>query len=150
MDTAQRQLELALGDYAPEIADAGRALVERIGKRLPGAMILVYDNYNALAIGFAADKRAGTAILSIALYPRWINLFFMRGVELDDPHHLLKGEGSRVRHVPKVSPDCLEDERIELLVRQALAIAEPPIDPSARGGLVMKSISANKRPRRPL
>lgn len=146
---ARRQLEKAFGEYVPEIASAGRALLERLGKRLPGATILVYDNYNALAIGFGAEDRAGTVILSIALYPRWIDLFFMRGVDLADPHGLLKGKGSRIRHVPRVGPDCLDDERIEALIRQALAIAEPPIDPNAPGALIIKSISGKKRPRRP-
>jgi len=150
MDAARQQLEQAFSDYAPEIATAGRTLLERLHKRVPGAAMLVYDNYNALAIGFAAEDRASSVVLSIALYPRWINLFFMRGVELDDPHHLLKGAGSRVRHVPRIEPDCLDDERIESLIGQALAIAEPPIDPSASGALIIKSISANKRPRRAL
>ncbi|HEV2596204.1 MAG TPA: hypothetical protein VGU01_13490 [Sphingomicrobium sp.] len=150
MDAARQQLDDAFGDFAPDIANAGRTLLEHLGHRLPGATILVYDNYNALLIGFAANDHAGSAVLSIALYPRWINLFFMRGVELDDPHHLLKGEGVRVRHVPKVGPNCLDDERIESLICQAVAIAQPPIDRSAPGALIMKSVSATKRARRPL
>ena len=44
----------------------------------PGAIELVYDNYNALGIGFAATEKASDVIFSIALYPRWINLFFAK------------------------------------------------------------------------
>jgi len=72
MDAARQQLEQAFSDYAPEIATAGRTLLERLHKRVPGAAMLVYDNYNALAIGFAAEDRASSVVLSIALYPRWI------------------------------------------------------------------------------
>jgi len=145
----QTQLDGFIDKYTPEIAVTARALLDRLKVRVPGASILVYDNYNALAIGFAADDRAGTVVLSIALYPKWINLFFMRGIELDDPAGLLKGEGSRVRHIPKVTADLLADERVDRLIGQALAIAHPPIDPAATGKLIVKSISAKQRPRRP-
>ena len=37
----------------------------------------------------------GRSFLSIALYPRnVIKLFFLRGVDLEDPIGLLKGDGS--------------------------------------------------------
>ena len=65
--------------------------------RIPGAQILVYDNYNALAIGFGPSDKAGQAILSLAVMPRWVTLCFLWGKGLADPHGLLKGEGSRVQ-----------------------------------------------------
>ena len=145
----QTQLDGFIDKFTPGLAECGHALLERLKRRLPGATILVYDNYNALAIGFAAEDRAGTVVLSIALYPKWINLFFLRGVELEDPHGLLKGEGSKVRHIPKVTAGSLDDERIDALIEQALAIAQPPINPQASSRFVIKSISARQRPRRP-
>jgi hypothetical protein len=146
---AQEQLDGFIDKFAPEVAAEARALLARLKARLPGASILVYDNYNALAIGFAAEDRAGGVVLSIALYPRWINLFFMHGIELGDPHKLLSGQGSRVRHVPKVTAAMLDDPRIDALIAEALAIAAPPIDPSAPGRLLIKSSLAGQRPRRP-
>ena len=46
--------------------------------RLPGATELVYDTYNALAIGFGPSEKASDAIFSIVLYPRYVTLFFCR------------------------------------------------------------------------
>lgn len=149
MDVARLQLEAFFDKFPVDIASEGRALLGRLEARVPGATIMVYDNYNALAIGFAAEDRVSTVVLSIALYPKWINLFFMRGVELRDRHGLLKGNGSKVRHVPKVTSASFDDERIEALIDQALGIAQPPIDPAAPGKLLIKSISAKQRPRRP-
>ena len=149
MDEARLQLETFFDKYSVDIASEGRALLERLEARVPGATIMVYDNYNALAIGFAAEDRVSTVVLSIALYPKWINLFFMRGVELGDRHGLLKGEGSKVRHVPRVTRASLDDDRIDALIDQALAIAQPPIDPSLPGKLLIKSISARQRARQP-
>lgn len=149
MDGARLQLETFFEKYSADIASEGRALLERLEARLPGATVMVYDNYNALAIGFAAEDRVSAVVLSIALYPRWIDLFFMRGAQLRDAHGLLKGSGSKVRHIPKVTSASLDDERIEALIVEALAIAQPPINRSAPRKFLIKSVSAKQRPRRP-
>jgi hypothetical protein len=60
-------------------------------RRLPGATELIYDNYNALAIGFGPGERSSDAVFSIAVWPRWVSLFFLRGTRLHDPGKLLKG-----------------------------------------------------------
>jgi hypothetical protein len=149
MDEAQARLDAFLDKYAPDVAALARTLLARMKARLPGAQILVYDNYNALAIGFAASERAADAVLSIALYPRWANLFFLQGATLPDPHRMLKGEGSRVRHVRLHSAEALDDPRVEALIAAALAQADRRIDPAEPQRLLIKSISAKQRPRRP-
>ena len=149
MDDAQAQLDSFIDKFTPEVAALSRALLARMKARIPGAQILVYDNYNALAIGFGPSDKAGQAILSLAVMPRWVTLCFLRGKGLPDPHGLLKGEGSRVRHVRLHAPEALDDPRIEALVAGALERAEPPIDPAEPQRLIVKSISARQRPRRP-
>jgi hypothetical protein len=146
---AEAELDGFIDKYEPEIAGLGRALLARLKVRLPSAHILVYDNYNALAIGFGASEKVSDIVLSIALYPRWINLFFMYGTALDDPHFLLEGAGSRIRHVPRVTEASLDDPRVDALIAQALDFAEPPIDPAAPQRLIVKSVSPKQRPRRP-
>jgi hypothetical protein len=44
--------------YSHEVAAAARKAFASLRKRLPAADILVYDNYNALAIGFGPNERA--------------------------------------------------------------------------------------------
>jgi hypothetical protein len=146
---AEAQLESFIDKYSPEVAADARALLARLKARLPGARILVYDNYNALAIGFGASEKVRDIVLSIALYPRWINLFFMYGTALDDPHGLLKGAGGQIRHVPKVTGASLDDPRVDALIALALDHAEPPIDHAAPQRLIIKSVSPKQRPRRP-
>ncbi len=149
MDDAQTQLDGFIDKYTPAIAALTRALFARMKARLPGAAILVYDNYNALAIGFAAGERVKDVVLSLAVYPRWVSLFFMQGRWLADPDGLLKGEGNMVRHIPAITEASFDDPRIEALIEAALDQAQLPIDPSAEPLLVIKSISAKQRPRRP-
>ena len=118
-------------------------------KLVPGAIQLVYDNYNALVIGFGPTERASDAIFSIALYPRWINLFFVPGSNLPDPDHLLKGSGTTVRRIQLDGVATLDKPAVRALIKEALARADTPINPKAKGRLVIKSISAKQRPRRP-
>ena len=76
-----------------------KAVLKKMRARLPGAVELVYDNYNALVIGFGPNERASDAVFSIALYPKWINLFFLYGAMLEDPKEILRGSGKQVRRL---------------------------------------------------
>src|SRR5262245_30935320 len=95
----EEQLADFIAKYTPEIGALARAALTKMRARLPGAIELVYDNYNALAIGFSPTERTSDVIFSIALYPRWVSLFFFPGVDLPDPQKLLKGGGKTVRHI---------------------------------------------------
>ncbi len=149
MDDARAQLESFIDKYTPEMAALTRALLVRMMARVPGATILVYDNYNALAIGFAAGERVKDVVLSLAAYPRWVSLFFMQGRWLKDPHGLLQGGGNMVRHIQAITEASFDDPRIDALIETALDQAQLPIDPSGEQVLIIKSISAKQRPRRP-
>jgi hypothetical protein len=146
---AQAQLDSFIDKYTPEVGALTRGLLDKMKARIPGAAILVYDNYNALAIGFGPNDKAGQAILSLAVMPRWVTLCFLWGVLLPDPHRLLNGSGSRVRHVRLHTSDAFDDPRVQELITAALDRSEPPIDPAAELRLIIKSVSAKQRPRRP-
>jgi hypothetical protein len=148
-DEAQTQLDGFIDKFTPEVAALTRALLAKATARIPGAQILVYDNYNALAIGFGPSDKAGQAILSLAVMPRWVTLCFLWGVCLSDPHKLLKGDGSRVRHVRLMTTEAFDDPRIDALIAEALATADVSIDPAGETRLIIKSISGKQRRRRP-
>ena len=67
-ESPEAQLDRFIDKYTPAIAAHARAALVRMRQLLPGAVQLVYDNYNALAIGFGPSERASEAIFSIALY----------------------------------------------------------------------------------
>jgi hypothetical protein len=148
-DTPARQWAAFLSKYDPAIARVAKAALARLRKYVPGAVELVYDNYNALVVGFGPSERASEAVVSIALYPRWVTLFFLQGARLDDPARLLKGAGTRVRHVVLSDVAILDQPAVRGLIRQALATAVRPIDAKARRRMVIRAVSAKQRPRRP-
>jgi hypothetical protein len=116
---------------------------------VPGTISLVYDNYNALAVGYGATTKQSGLVFSIAVYPRWVSLFFTQGAALDDPKGLLKGQGSRIRHIVLNRPEMLDDPDIRALMAQAMAKADPPIDASRSNRLIIQSVSGKQKPRRP-
>ena len=145
----EKELAGFIAKYSPEIGAVALAALARMRARLPGAVELVYDNYNALAIAFSPTERTSDAILSIALYPRWVSLFFTQGANLPDPKKLLKGEGTRFRHVVLESAADLDKPAVQDLIGHALDRASKPLDGKNPNRIVIKSISAKQRPRRP-
>ena len=144
-----KQWDGFLARFSPEIARLVKASLTRMRRRVPGATELVYDNYNALVIGFGATERASDAIFSLAIYPRWVNLFFLQGVRLEDPKKLLQGSGNVVRRILLSEPESIDDPGVRELMDRAMAQASKSIDPKGRRRMIIKSISAKQRPRRP-
>jgi hypothetical protein len=147
--SAERELQALIEKFTPENATLARACLQKMRAKLPGAVQLVYDNYNALAIGFGPSQRASEAIFSIVLYPRWVTLFFLQGAGLPDPKKLLKGSGKVVRHIVLASADDLDEPAIKGLMTMALNRAKVAMDPEARGSLAIRAIAPKQRPRRP-
>jgi len=147
--SAEAELDTFLARFTPSVEAEARAALARMRARVPGAVELVYDNYNALAIAFGANEKLSGVVFSVALYPRWVSLFFARGPELPDPHGLLQGSGNTVRHIVLKDIALFDDPAVEALIAEGLARATPPIDPTQPGRIVIKSVSAKQRPRRP-
>ena len=144
-----KQLDDFIDKYSSEIGELARAALAKMRARLPGAIELVYDNYNALAIGFGPTERASDAIFSIALFPRWVSLFFLQGANLPDPQRLLKGSGKQARHIVLKDATTLDEPAVQSLIAEALRCAARPMDRNGPGRTSIRSISAKQRPRRP-
>ena len=149
--TPASELKGFIDRYTPDIAKLARGALTRMRKRLPTAHQLVYDNYNACGIGFGPTERPSDLIFSIVLYPQRVSLFFLQAMKsnLDDPQKLLQGSGSVVRFIPLDSAAQIDSAAVQRLMKQALAGAKVPLDRTGRGKLIIKSISARQRPRRP-
>src|SRR5277367_1168591 len=127
--SAEKQLDEFLAKFTPEVEETARQALRKVRARFPGAIELVYDNYNALAIGFSPTERASDAIFSIALYPRWVSLFFLiSGTELRDPHCCLQGSGNKVRYIVLENAATLDDPAVLDLMEQALEMSPKQID----------------------
>ena len=117
----------------------------------PGALgeNLTTRGIGRFAIGFASSERASDVIVSLAVYARGVNLYFIYGVALADPHHLLLGSGNQGRFVRLESAATLDRPEIDALLPAAIEEGDPPLPRSGRGRIVIKSVSPKQRVRRP-
>jgi hypothetical protein len=146
---AERQLASFVAKYMHEIAAQALEIRARMCAKYPSALELVYDNYNALAIGYCPTERTSEAIFSIALFPRWVSLFFLQAKGLPDPDRILKGSGNVAKHVVLKSADDLEHPSVSALMHEAVLRAKVPFPASGTHRLIIKSVSEKQRPRRP-
>ncbi len=147
--TAAAQLKTFLAKYTPEMHAEMKAAHAKMRKLVPGAVEMVYDNWNGLVVGFGPTERASEAVLSLIVLPDHVTLCFLKGKKLPDPDKLLRGGGNVVRHYRLTALADLDKRPIRKLITLAIAQADPPFDTAARNTLVIKSVSAKQRPRRP-
>jgi hypothetical protein len=147
--SAEEQLDSLIARFTPEVASLAHSILAKMRERYPTALELVYDNYNALAIGFGATERPSQAIFSVAIYPQWVSLFFLQARDLPDPDKLLQGEGKVARHIRLLSPDRFDELSVKKLTQEATTRAAIPFAQKGAPRIVIKSISAKQRPRRP-
>jgi hypothetical protein len=142
-----QQLATFLARFSPGIVALAKTARAKLRKRLPGAIEMVYDNYNALAIGFSPTERPSDAILSLVIFPKRVSVCFIQGKHLPDPHGVLVGDGNQVRFI-QLDADAaiLDTPAIRALVSEAIAFGETPF--AGRGRLVIRAISKKQRPRR--
>ncbi len=124
--TADEQLASFIGKFSPEVAALAQSILAAMRERYPTALELVYDNYNALAIGFGPTEKPSQAIFSIAIFPKWVSLFFLQGKGLPDPDGILKGSGNVARHVRLSSAAALDEISVKKLMQEATARAAIP------------------------
>jgi hypothetical protein len=152
---AQAQLDSFLDKYDPEVAAFARRALAKMRKLVPGAIEMVYDNYNWLVIGFGPTERPSEAIFSLVLPAGRVTLCFLQGASLPDPAKRLQGSGNVVRNIRLYNADepdakVLDETEVRALINVALNRAKVPMPANARRKLIIKSVSARQRPRRPL
>ena len=144
-----KQVAGFIDKFEPALAKRVRAARAVLRQRFfPTAHELVYDNYNALAIGYSSTDRVSDVVLSLAVYAKGVNLYFFYGASLDDPDKLLQGAGNQGRFIRLDDVALLDRPAVAALIRTAIEFGDVPLPKTGRGDTIIKSISAKQRPRR--
>jgi hypothetical protein len=146
----EKQLAGFVAKFTPEMGAFIRGARKKMRQRLPKALELVYDNYNFFVIGYGPSEKASEAIFSLAAHAKGVSLCFLHGADLPDPRKLLRGSGNVVRNIRLETAATLDRAEVRALMKSALERAKTPIDPKGAHRLIIKSVSAKQRPRRPL
>jgi hypothetical protein len=146
-EPTEARIDEFIDKFDPELAPQIRSVREVLRRRLPGAVELVYDNYNFFVIAYGPNERASEAVLSIAAQAKSISICFTHGARLPDPTGLLTGSGNQTRSLRLENADAIARAEVEELIKAALALGKTPM-PGTSGYTVIKSVSAKQRSRR--
>jgi len=151
---AQRQLDSFLAKYSPDVEAFARRALANMRKLVPGAIEMVYDNFNWLVIGFSPSERPSEAIFSIVMPPGAVTLCFLQGAGLPDPEGLLRGKGNVVRNLRlytsgEKDAKLLDNPEVLSLINMALNRAKVPMPAKQQRKLIIRAVAARQRPRRP-
>src|SRR5260221_1784385 len=117
----------------------------------PDSNELIYDNYNALAVGWSPTDRVGHTFCSIAVGSnKYIHFGFYWGSEIADPEKMLLGKGNQYRYIIVKNKNDFPKTYIKKLVKKAYANSLAKVKDKKqimKGVTIIKSISpVKKRP----
>jgi hypothetical protein len=139
-----------LKPFSKEIIERVLWLREFIWDHYPQTNELIYDNYNALAVGWSPTDRVGHTFCSIAVGRTSNNVHFgfYWGSEISDPDKILLGEGNQYRYILVPDKNKFPKAYIKKLVREAYANSLEKVKDKKQimnGQTIVKSISTKKR-----
>ena len=116
----------------------------------PNTNELIYDNYNALAIGWSPTDRVGHTFCSIAIgrTSKNVHFGFYRGSEISDPKKILIGNGKQYRYILVKNEKGFPKTYIKKLVKDAYMNSLAMVKDKKqiiKGATITKSISPVKR-----
>ena len=139
-----------LKPFSKEIIERVLWLRGFIWDHYPQTNELIYDNYNALAVGWSPTERVGHTFCSIAVGRTSNNVHFgfYWGSEISDPDKILLGEGNQYRYILVPDKNKFPKAYIKKLVKEAYANSLAKVKDKKQimnGQTIVKSISTKKR-----
>ncbi len=140
-----------LKPFPKEIRERALWLREFVWDLYPKSNELIYDNYNAVAVGWSPTDRVGHTFCSIAVGRSSHNVHFgfYWGSQIADPRKILLGEGNQYRYILVKSTNDFPKAYIKRLLKEAYANSLAKVKDKKQlmqGATITKSISAKKRP----
>ena len=139
-----------LGVFEDPIQELVLWLRDFVWDLYPKSNELIYDNYNALAVGWSPTDRVGHTFCSIAVGRTSMNIHFgfYWGSEIGDPEKKLLGKGNQYRYILVKNKADFPKNYITKLMKEAFANSLAKVKDKKQmceGLTIIKSISAAKR-----
>lgn len=153
-----KELMKFLEPFNDDIKEIALWLREFAWNLYPNANELIYDNYNAVAVGWSPSDKVGYTFCSIAVYGnKDVHFGFYWGAKISDPEKKLLGKGNQYRYIKVKTQSDFPKAYIKKLMKEAYVYsmakmrtdaAEKKVKmPVLKGATIVKSISpVKKRP----
>jgi hypothetical protein len=148
--TETKDLRKFLAQFPEDIRERALWLRDFIWDSYPKTNELIYDNYNALAVGWSPTEKVGHTFCSIAVGRSSHNVHFgfYWGSQIADPKKLLIGQGNQYRYLLVTDLDKFPKAYISKLMKDAFANSMAKVKDKSQlcqGLTITKSVSAAKR-----
>ncbi len=145
-----KDLQKFLTPFSDEIKERALWLRKFVWDLYPDCNELIYDNYNALAVGWSPTDRVGHTFCSIAVGRSSGNVHFgfYWGSQIADPKRILLGEGNQYRYVLVKDKEDFPKDYLQKLMKEAYANSLAKVKDKKQimhGATITKSISSRKR-----
>ena len=117
----QDPVEAFFAGYPPAVQAISRTLRTMVQNAMPQVNEILVASQNHIAYSFSTSRR--DTICYICPLKDYVRLGFMYGTHLSDPHHLLIGEGQRLRHAKVRTGKEAKNPALKQLVEEAWAEA---------------------------
>jgi len=139
-----------LAPFSEDIREIVFWLREFIWNSYPDANELIYDNYNAVAVGWSPSDKVGDTFCSIAVGRSSHNIHFgfYWGSKIKDPDKILLGKGNQYRYVLVKNKNSFPETYIRKLMEEAYNYSLSRMKNKElvlKGATITKSISDKKR-----
>ena len=146
-----KDLTKFLQPFSKEIQELALWLREFIWDLYPNTNELIYDNYNAVAVGWSPTDKVGHTFCSFAVFNnKYVHFGFYWGSQIADPEKMLLGKGNQYRYIIVNNKDVFPKTYIKKLLKEAYANSLAKVEDKKqiiKGMTITKSISpVKKRP----
>jgi len=146
-----KDLTKFLQPFSKEIQELAMWLREFIWDLYPNTNELIYDNYNAVAVGWSPTDRVTHTFCSFAVFnDKYVHFGFYWGTQIADPEKKLLGKGNQYRYITVNNKEEFPKAYIKKLMKEAYANSLAKVqdkDQIIKGKTITKSISpVKKRP----
>jgi hypothetical protein len=119
------QLVEMLSRYEKRIGELALAVRKVVLEEAPSASEIVFDANYTVSVILTFTGRVKESFCFVTSHMNHVNLMFNRGAELRDPHNLLKGSGTQMRHIHIANTADLElplREYIQMAIDRSLTM----------------------------
>ncbi|HTQ65827.1 MAG TPA: hypothetical protein VMI12_13595 [Puia sp.] len=138
-----------LKPFDKDIREIALWLREFIWDQYPDSNELIYDNYNAVAVGWSPTDKVGDTFCSIAVGTnKHVHFGFYWGSRIADPEKMLLGNGNQYRYITVKDKREFPKTYIKKLMKEAHAYSLGKMKEKKqvlKGSTIVKSISPVKR-----
>lgn len=142
-----KELKLFLKPYSKQVQDIVLWLRDFVWNLYPSSNELIYDNYNAVAIGWSVSDKMGGTFCTISAWNEYAHFGFYYGNEISDPEKRLSGT-NQYKHIKVAVQKDFPFTYIKKLLKEAHTAALAKMKgklPECKGATIVKSISAKKK-----